>query len=70
MIQKAELNEELGATPQQSLPPLPDVMPTLKPTKSVSKAVKPLKDTEDDEELFKLLEEELKSGGDIDLDNL
>jgi hypothetical protein len=29
-----------------------------------------LKDTEDDEELFKLLEEELKSGGDIDLDNL
>ncbi|KAI8885951.1 hypothetical protein K501DRAFT_283994 [Backusella circina FSU 941] len=70
MIQKAELNEELASTPQQSLPPLPDVMPILKPTKSVSKAVKPIKDSVDDEELFKLLEEELKSGGNIDLDNL
>ncbi|KAI8976035.1 hypothetical protein BDB01DRAFT_908494 [Pilobolus umbonatus] len=66
-IQKAELNEEM-AGPVRSLPPM-EALPVLRPTRSVNKPVRTLKDYDEDEELLKLLEEEMKQGK-VNLDEL
>ncbi|KAI8647935.1 hypothetical protein BD408DRAFT_408017 [Parasitella parasitica] len=67
-IQKAEMNEEM-AGPMRVLPPM-DTLPALKPTKSTNKPVRIIKDYEDeDEELFRELEKELREGT-INLDDL
>ncbi|CEI95694.1 hypothetical protein RMCBS344292_09873 [Rhizopus microsporus] len=64
-IQKAELNEELNQQ-KMMMPPIPTTLPKLKPVNKV----KPLKDYDEDEELLKLVEQELMEGKELDFDNL
>ncbi|KAI7901635.1 SH3-binding, glutamic acid-rich protein-domain-containing protein [Cokeromyces recurvatus] len=69
-IQKAEINEEMAAAvpTMPSLPPIENG-PKLRSTRSVAKPIKIIKDYDEDEELFKELEKELKEGK-INLDDL
>ncbi|KAG1042874.1 hypothetical protein G6F46_011428 [Rhizopus delemar] len=64
-IRKAELNEELNQE-KMMLPPIPATLPKLKPVNKV----KPMKEYDEDEELLKMIELELKEGKELDLDNL
>lgn len=48
------------------LPPIPATLPKLKPVNKV----KPMKEYDEDEELLKMIELELKEGKELDLDNL
>ncbi|KAI9472287.1 MAG: hypothetical protein EXX96DRAFT_597310 [Benjaminiella poitrasii] len=67
-IQKAELNEEMSTPIMQALPPIENI-PKLRPTRSTTKTVRTLKDYDEDEELLKELEKELKEGN-INIDDL